>query len=106
MVIAPFYIEGQDRVTNKDEHLEVISSISQEYELPLLDYTQDSLSYTQDYPYFVNEEKEVTLSKLIKKIANLTPKETELLSTQLRTIYKNRYSVSEIEKAYASAILK
>lgn len=60
----------------------------------------------QDYPYFVNEEKEVTLSKLIKKIANLTPKETELLSTQLRTIYKNRYSVSEIEKAYASAILK
>lgn len=51
LVIAPFYIEGQDRVINKDEHLEVISSISQEYKLPLLDYTQDSLSYTQDLFY-------------------------------------------------------
>ncbi len=51
MVIAPFYIEGQDRITNKDEHLKVISSISQEYKLPLLDYTKDSLSYTQDLFY-------------------------------------------------------
>jgi glycosyltransferase involved in cell wall biosynthesis len=59
----------------------------------------------QEYPFFVNEEKEITLTKLIRKIANLTSEETQQLSTQLRDIYKNTYSVSEIEKAYGKAIL-
>ncbi|GGG28041.1 hypothetical protein GCM10011344_31060 [Dokdonia pacifica] len=51
LVIAPFYIEGQDRVTNRREHLEVISSISKEYGIPLLDYTQDSLSFDKNLFY-------------------------------------------------------
>lgn len=58
-----------------------------------------------DYPFFVNEEKGITLETLIKNIAGLTAKETQELSTQLRDIYKKNYSVSEIEKAYARAIL-
>jgi hypothetical protein len=51
LVIAPFYIEGQDWVSNRKEHLEVISSISEEYEIPLLDYTEDLLSYDKTLFY-------------------------------------------------------
>lgn len=59
----------------------------------------------EKYPYFVQEEKGITLSKLMTTITQLSSQETAQLSKELRDIYVTKYSVSEIEKAYASAIL-
>ncbi len=51
LVVAPLYIEGQSRILNINEHLSVIDSISKHYKLPLLDYTQDSLSFDKSLFY-------------------------------------------------------
>lgn len=51
LVITPLYIKGQDRIINIDKHLTIIDSISKEYELPLLDYTKDTINFDKELFY-------------------------------------------------------
>ena len=52
MVYSPEYIEGQEFILNKGEVVEQFKKFSQQYNIPYLDYTKDSLCY--DTKYFYN----------------------------------------------------
>jgi hypothetical protein len=51
MVYTPEYIEGQNYVVNRTEVIAKYQSISKNYEVPFLDYSNDTMSYVKDYFY-------------------------------------------------------
>jgi len=53
-VYAPFYIGAIEKVKNIEGMYQMYDSIAQKYNIPILDYTYDSLSY--DTTYFYNAE--------------------------------------------------
>ncbi len=51
LVYTPEYIEGQKFVSNRADILSIYSILSQKYDVPLLDYSNDSISYNRNYFY-------------------------------------------------------
>ncbi|GAK93169.1 hypothetical protein JCM19298_1888 [Nonlabens ulvanivorans] len=51
LVVAPFYIVGQDIVLNKDENMSIISKIADEQSVLLIDYSKSYISYQKEYFY-------------------------------------------------------
>ena len=50
-VHAPYYHEVFDKCTNIDEYTNLWTNLSQEYNIQILDYTQDTICYKTDYFY-------------------------------------------------------
>jgi hypothetical protein len=50
-VNAPEYIEGQDFLTNRKEMMEVFIKMSENFDIPFLDYINDTISYHKKYFY-------------------------------------------------------
>lgn len=51
LVVAPFYVEGQDILLNKETNMNVIRKYANDFSLTLLDYSESTLSYKKDYFY-------------------------------------------------------
>ena len=49
--IAPEFYKGQDYMLNRDEVINRYKTTLQKYNLPLLDYSEDTISYQQKYFY-------------------------------------------------------
>ncbi len=50
-VYTPEYIDGQNFISNRDEVIEKYIQIASQYQIPFLNYSQDSLSYDTQYFY-------------------------------------------------------
>ncbi len=50
-VYCPEYIPAQKMVKNRDSILDIFKTLSNTYEIPTLDYSQDSISFIKDYFY-------------------------------------------------------
>lgn len=51
LVYTPEYIEGQDFVSNRKDIMKMYRDWSEQYDIPFLDYSQDSMSYQKEYFY-------------------------------------------------------
>lgn len=51
LVVAPYFIEGQNAVLNKNHYQKIIEKFSRDYSLSLLDYSQSKLSFNKEYFY-------------------------------------------------------
>ncbi len=51
LVYTPEYVEGQDFVKNRTDIINTFSYFSAKYNIPFLDYSNDSISYKRDYFY-------------------------------------------------------
>jgi len=51
LVYTPEYFEGQKFIKNREEIIKLFTAISKEYNIPFLDYSNDSLSYNKSYFY-------------------------------------------------------
>lgn len=51
LVYTPEYIEGQGFVSNRKEIMKMYQDYSEEYDVPFLDYSQDSISYHKEFFY-------------------------------------------------------
>lgn len=51
LVYTPEYIQGQEFVKNRDEIIAMFRGFSDKYNIPFLDYSDDSISYNKEYFY-------------------------------------------------------
>jgi hypothetical protein len=51
LVYTPEYIEGQKFVSNRSEIMDMYNKISEKYEIPFYDYSEDTISYMRQYFY-------------------------------------------------------
>lgn len=51
LIYTPEYIEGQDFVKNRSEIINTFSFLSAKYNIPFIDYSNDSISYKRNYFY-------------------------------------------------------
>ena len=66
LVVAPFYIEGQAFVINKDENMGIIQNIATNMSVPLLDYSQSYISYNKNF-FYNNAHMNATGAQLFSK---------------------------------------
>ncbi|MFN8309474.1 MAG: hypothetical protein U0T73_05875 [Chitinophagales bacterium] len=51
LVYSPYYIEGQQFISNQQMVMDIYRSFSKKYDFPFLDYTADSICYDKRYFY-------------------------------------------------------
>lgn len=68
-VIAPYYIGATRKIGNLDGWYELVSSITEPYNVPILDYTYDSLSYDTTYFYNASHLNRQGAALFSKKLA-------------------------------------
>ncbi len=98
LVYSPEYIEGQDFVKNRAEIINIFSVFAARYNIPFLDYSNDSISYNKNYFYNTSHLNgrgaEIFTSKLIhdmkkqESIARLFKKNNEQEKIH-QTIFKD-----------------
>lgn len=67
--IAPEFYKGQDYMLNRDEIVSNYTKTLKKYNLPLLDYSEDSISYQQKYFYNTTHMNNVGADVFTKKLA-------------------------------------
>lgn len=74
LVYSPEYKEGQDFVKNRDEIMNIFFYFSAKYNIPFIDYSNDSISYKKEYFYNAShlnaKGAELFTSKLVHDIKN------------------------------------
>lgn len=91
LVYSPEYIEGQDFVKNRNEIISTFSMFAAKYNIPFLDYSNDSISYKKDYFYNASHLNKlgatVFTNKLISDIRN-NNRIAHLIQTSKREVHQ------------------
>ena len=69
-VIAPYYIEATRKIEDLDGWYRMISAIAEPFDVPILDYTYDSLSYDTTYFYNASHLNREGAALFTKKLAH------------------------------------
>lgn len=84
LIYTPEYIEGQDFVKNRAEIMNIFSSLAARYNIPFIDYSNDSISYKREYFYNAShlnaKGARLFTSKMVRDI-----KRNESIARVLRT---------------------
>ena len=70
MIYSPEYIDKQKTVINRDSIMNLYEGLSEEYDIPFLDYTTDSMSYNRDLygdPEHFNKDGCIIFTKKVIK---------------------------------------
>ena len=67
-VTTPEYIEGQNFVSNREEIFSIINSISERYEIPFFDYSNDTICYNRNMYYNANHMNKESAELFTKKL--------------------------------------
>lgn len=67
--IAPEFYKGQDYMLNRDEIVERYKKTLKQYDLPLLDYSKDSISYQQKWFYNTTHLNDKGADEFTRKLA-------------------------------------
>ncbi len=84
LIYTPEYIEGQDFVKNRAEIMNIFSSLANKYNIPFIDYSNDSISYKREYFYNASHLNGIGARLFTSKLAS-DIKSNEVLAQQIRS---------------------
>jgi len=70
LVSAPLYIDAIKKVSNYDEYIRTITDLSNKYNIPLFEYSFDTISYNTDYFYNATHLNTLGSTLFSNKLAN------------------------------------